>query len=247
MKTRLPVLAIFQKEINPFFGSAIAYIIMGTFLAMVGLLLWVFPDTNLLDYGYADLGQFFVLTPYVLLLLAPAITMRLLADERRAGTLEWLLTKPVGRWGVVLGKFGAGWLLVALTLLPTLLYAYSLYQLGSPPGNLDRAVVAGSYVGLLLLAGVFVAVGLWASSLNDNQVVAFVVGAVACLLLYVGLSTLSGLLGSSDAAYWLDYLSLDQQYEDLGRGLLDTRNVLYLLSLTALFLALAERRLHRLQ
>lgn len=238
--------AIFRKEINQFFGSAIAYIIMGTFLAVVGLLLWVFPNTNLLDYGYADLGQFFVLTPYVLLLLAPAVTMRLLADERRAGTLEWLLTKPVGRWGVVLGKFGAGWLLVALTLLPTLLYAYSLYRLGSPPGNLDGAVVAGSYVGLLLLAGVFVAVGLWASSLNDNQVVAFVIGAVACLLLYAGLSTLSGLLGTSDAAYWLDYLSLDGQYEDLGRGLLDTRNVIYLLSLTALFLTLAERRLQRI-
>lgn len=238
--------AIFRKEINQFFGSAIAYIIMGTFLIVIGLLLWVFPQTNLLDYGYAELGQFFVLTPYVLLLLAPAVTMRSIADERRDGTLEWLLTKPVRRWGIVLGKFGANWLLVALTLLPTLLYTWSLYQLGNPPGNLDGAVVAGSYVGLLLLAGVFVAVGLWASALNPNQVVAFVVGSVACLLLYTGLSTLSTLLGNTELAYWLDYLSLDGQYNALGRGLLDTRNVIYLVSLTILFLALAERRLHRL-
>ncbi|MEZ0608909.1 gliding motility-associated ABC transporter permease subunit GldF [Fibrella sp. WM1] len=240
------MVAIFRKEINQFFGSAIAYIIMGTFLTVVGLLLWVFPQTNLLDYGYADLGQFFVLTPYVLVLLAPAITMRSIADERRAGTLEWLLTKPVGRWGIVLGKFGANWLLVALTIAPTLLYAYSLYQLGNPVGTIDLAVVAGSYVGLLLLAGVFVAVGLWASSLNDNQVVAFVVGAVACLLLYAGLSTLSTLFGTTDLAYWLEYFSLDQQYSALGRGLLDTRNIIYLVCLAVLFLALAERRLQRI-
>jgi ABC-2 type transport system permease protein len=239
------VFAIFRKEVSQFFGSIIAYIVMGTFLTVVGLLLWVFPDTNLLDYGYADLGQFFTLTPYVLLLLAPAITMRALSDERRAGTLEWLLTKPVGRWGVVVGKFAACWLLVAITLLPTLLYAWSLYQLGNPTGNLDLAVVAGSYTGLLLLAGVFVAVGIWASSLNDNQVVAFVVGVVACLVLYVGLSTLSGLFGATEGAYWLDYLSLDSQYAALGRGLLDTRNISYLLSLIILFLALTERQLQR--
>ncbi len=239
------MLAIFRKELNQFFSSPIAYIIMGVFLAVVGLLLWVFPATNLLDYGYADMGQFFSLTPYVLLFLAPAITMRAIADEVRSGTLEWLLTKPVGSWGVVLGKFSACWLLVALTLLPTLVYYVSLYKLGNPPGNIDSAVVAGSYVGLLLLAGVFVAVGLWASSLNDNQVVAFVIGTVACLILYAGLSTLSGLLGTSDVAYWLDYLSLDEQYEALGRGLLDSRNVIYLLSLTALFLYLTTLRLAR--
>ena len=239
------MLAIFRKELTQFFSSPIAYIIMGVFLTVVGLLLWVFPATNLLDYGYADMGQFFTLTPWVLLFLAPAITMRAIADEVRGGTLEWLLTKPVGRWGVVLGKFGAGWLLVALTLLPTLLYYISLYQLGSPPGNIDSAMVAGSYVGLLLLAGVFVAVGLWASSINANQVVAFVVGSLTCLILYAGLSTLSTLLGTSDAAYWLAHFSLDGQYNALGRGLLDSRNVIYLLSLATLFLYLTTLRLAR--
>ncbi|MBO0933537.1 gliding motility-associated ABC transporter permease subunit GldF [Fibrella aquatilis] len=235
--------AIFRKEIGQFFSSPIAYIILGVFLGVLGLLLWVFADTNLLDYGFADMGQFFTLTPWVLVFMVPAITMRSIADEVRGGTMEWLLTKPVSRWGVVLGKFWANWLLVALALLPTLIYYYSLSQLGNPPGNVDSAAVAGSYVGLLLLAGVFVAVGLWASSLNDNQVVAFVAGAVVNLLLYAGLSTLSGLLGTSDLAYWLSYVSLDSQYEALGRGLIDTRNIIYLLSLIIFFLAFTERRL----
>ncbi len=237
------VLAIFRKEVNQFFSSPIAYIIMGVFLTAVGLLLWVFPDTSLLDNGYADLGTFFTLTPYVLLFLVPAITMRSIADEVRAGTLEWLLTKPVSRWGVVLGKFAASWLLVAVTLLPTLLYYVTLYQLGSPVGNIDSAGVFGSYTGLLLLAGVFVAIGLWASSLNDNQVVAFVLGVFFCFLLYVGLNAVAGLSALGGFSYYLSYFALDEQYRALGRGLIDSRNVVYLLTLTAFFLLLTLTRL----
>ncbi len=237
------MVAIFRKEIGQFFSSPIAYIIMAVFLTAVGLLLWVFPDTSLLNYGYADLGGFFSLTPFVMGFLVPAITMRSLADEVRAGTLEWLLTKPVSRWGVVLGKFGANWLLLALTLLPTLLYYVTLYQLVNPPGNIDSAAVAGSYVGLLLLGSVFVAIGLWTSSLNDNQVVAFVLGVFFCFLLYVGLSALSGLLPDGSAAYYLSYLALDEQYRALGRGLIDSRNVIYLLSLTGFFLFLTTNQL----
>ena len=150
---------------------------MGVFLTTIGLMLWVFPDTSLLENGYADMGEFFYLTPYVMIFLVPAITMRSLADEVRAGTLEWLLTKPVSRWGIVGGKFLASWLLVILTLLPTLLYYFTLYQLGSPVGNIDSAGIFGSYIGLVLLSGVFVAIGIWASSLNDNQVVVFVLGS----------------------------------------------------------------------
>lgn len=237
------MLAIFRKEINQFFSSPIAYIIMGVFLTAVGLLLWVFPDTSLLDAGYADMGSFFSLTPYVMLFLVPAITMRSIADEVRTGTLEWLLTKPVSRWGVVTGKFGASWLLVILTLLPTLLYYLTLYQLGSPTGNIDSASVFGSYIGLMLLAGVFVAIGLWASSLNDNQVVAFVLGVFFCFLLYVGLSALAGLLAPGGLAYYLAYFALDEQYRALGRGLIDSRNVVYLSSLVLFFLLLTVNQL----
>jgi ABC-2 type transport system permease protein len=239
------MLAIFRKEVNQFFSSPIAYIIMGVFLTAVGLLLWVFPDTSLLDNGYADMGAFFNLTPYVMLFMVPAITMRSIADEIRTGTLEWLLTKPVSRWGVVVGKFGASWLLVILTLLPTLLYYLTLYQLGSPVGNIDSAGVFGSYIGLIMLAGVFVAIGVWASSLNDNQVVAFVLGVFFCFLFYVGLSALAGLFAPSGLAYYLSYFALDEQYRALGRGLVDSRNVVYLSSLIFLFLLLTVNQLRQ--
>ena len=239
------MLAIFRKEINQFFSSPIAYIIMGVFLTAVGLMLWVFPDTSLLETGYADLSPFFSLTPYVMLFLVPAITMRSIADEVRSGTLEWLLTKPVSRWAVVLGKFGASWALVVLTLLPTLLYYFTLYQLGSPEGNIDSAGVFGSYIGLGLLAGVFVAIGLWASSLNDNQVVAFVLGVFFSFLLYTGLSALAGLSVFGGLSYYLSYFALDEQYRALGRGLIDSRNVVYLLSLIVFFLFLTASRLRQ--
>ncbi len=239
------MLAIFRKEIAQFFSSPIAYIIMAVFLTATGLLFWIFPDTSLLNAGYADLGPFFSLTPFVLLFLAPAITMSAIAGEIRAGTLEWLLTKPVGRWGVVVGKFLACWLLAALTLLPTLLYYWSLYALGNPVGNIDSAAVAGSYIGLLLLAGVFVSVGLWASSLNDNQVVAFALGVFSCFAVYVAPGALAGVVANagSGASYYLASLSLDEQYRALGRGLIDSRNVVYLSSLIGFFLYFTTSRL----
>lgn len=237
------MLAIFRKEINQFFSSPIAYIIMSVFLTATGLMLWVFPDTSLLEYGYADMAAFFNLVPYVMLFLVPAITMRSIADEVRTGTLEWLLTQPVSRRAIVGGKFLACWLLVALTLLPTALYYLTLYQLGNPPGNIDSAAVLGSYVGLLLLGAVFVAIGLWASSLNDNQVVAFVLGVFVSFLFYVGLSSLAGLGALGNLGYYFAYVAFDEQYRALGRGLIDSRNVVYFVSLTAFFLFLTTRRL----
>ncbi|TAE30846.1 MAG: gliding motility-associated ABC transporter permease subunit GldF [Cytophagales bacterium] len=237
------MIAIFRKEVNQFFSSPIAYIIMAVFLTATGLMLWVFPDTSLLEYGYADMSAFFNLAPYALLFLVPAITMRSIADEVRMGTLEWLLTKPVSRWAIVGGKFLACWLLVALTLLPTVIYYITLYQLGSPVGNIDSAAVLGSYVGLLLLGGAFVAIGLWASSLNDNQVVAFVLGVFICLLFYVGLSSLAGLDALGRVGYYMSYLAFDEQYRALGRGLIDSRNVVYFASLTFFFLFLTTQRL----
>jgi ABC-2 type transport system permease protein len=237
------MLPVFRKEINGFFSSPVAYVIIVVFLTALGLMLWVFPDTSLLDYGYADMGVFFNLTPYVMLFLIPAITMRSIAEEVRAGTIEWLLTKPLTRWQLVLAKFVANWLLVVLLLLPTLVYYFSVYQLGNPPGNLDSASVFGSYVGLLLLGGVFVAVGLFASSINENQVVAFVVGVFLCFLLYVGIGAIASLEFWGTLAYPLTWLALDQQYQALGRGLIDSRNVIYLLSVMTVFLFLTEWRM----
>lgn len=237
--------AIFRKEINQFFSSPIAYIIMAVFLTAIGLMLWVFPDMSLLENGYADMGTFFYLTPYVMLFLVPAITMRSIADEVRTGTLEWLLTKPVSRWRIVGGKFLASWVLVVLTILPTVLYYITLYQLGSPVGNIDSAAVVGSYIGLALLAGVFVAIGLWASSLNDNQVVAFVLGVFFCFLLYVGLSSIAGIGALGSLGYYFSYIALDEQYQALGKGLIDSRNVVYLVTLMVFFLLITANRLRR--
>lgn len=237
--------AIFRKEINQFFSSPIAYIIMAVFLTAIGLMLWVFPDMSLLENGYADMGTFFNLTPYVMLFLVPAITMRSIADEVRTGTLEWLLTKPVSRWRIVGGKFLASWVLVVLTILPTVLYYITLYQLGSPVGNIDSAAVVGSYIGLALLAGVFVAIGLWASSLNDNQVVAFVLGVFFCFLLYVGLSSIAGIGALGSLGYYFSYIALDEQYQALGKGLIDSRNVVYLVTLMVFFLLITANRLRR--
>jgi ABC-2 type transport system permease protein len=235
--------SIFNKEFNTFFSSLVAYIVIAVFLMAVGLLLWVFPDTSILDYGYADLGTFFNLTPYILLFLIPAITMRTFAEEFKNGTIELLLTKPLTNWQLVAGKFFANWLLTVVILLPTIVYFYSVYQLGNPIGNIDVGAAIGSYIGLVLLAAVFVAVGLWASSLGDNQIVAFVVGVFVCFILYVGIGSLAQLDVWGKWAYAVSWIALDEQYRDLGRGLIDSRNVVFLVTLTLLFLYLSENRI----
>jgi len=178
------------------------------------------------------------------LFLIPAITMRSIAEEVKNGTFELLLTKPLSDWGLVLGKFLANWSLVILTLVPTLLYFYTVYQLGNPVGNIDSAAVMGSYIGLLLLSAVFVAVGLWTSSLTDNQIVAFVLGVFLCYLLYAGSGAVARFDFWGALAYPLSWVSLDEQYAGLGRGLVDSRNVVYLLSITAFFLWLSQERIN---
>jgi ABC-2 type transport system permease protein len=241
------VLAIFRKEVGSFFNSLIAYVVMGVFLVAIGLIVWVFPESNILDYGYADLGSFFRLAPYVLIFLIPAITMRSIADEMRSGTLELLLTKPITNLDLVLGKFFANWVLVLLTLLPTLIYYYSVYKLGNPEGNVDTAAVVGSYLGLALLSGVIVAMGIWASSLNDNQIVAFILGVFLAFVWYVGIGAISQLLGTGALSELLSWTALDEQYLSLGKGLVDSRNVVYLLSLITFFLFLTLTRVTALR
>jgi ABC-2 type transport system permease protein len=241
------VLAIFRKEIGSFFNSLIAYIVMVVFLTAIGLIVWVFPESNILDYGYADLGSFFSLAPYVLIFLIPAITMRSIAEEARTGTLELLLTKPIRNSDLVLGKFFANWALVLITLFPTVIYYYSVYKLGNPEGNIDSAAVAGSYIGLLLFSGVVVSMGIWSSSLNDNQIVAFIIGVFTAFIWYVGFSSTSALFGTGLVAQILSWVALDQQYVALGKGLVDSRNVVYLLSLIAFFNFLTLWRVEQLR
>lgn len=241
------MLAIFQKEIGSFYNSLIAYIVMGVFLTAIGLIVWVFPDSNIPDYGFADMNSFFSLAPYVLIFLIPAITMRSLAEESRNGTLELLLTKPIRNRDLVLGKFFANWVLVLFTILPTLLYYFSVYQLGNPVGNIDSAAVLGSYMGLLLFCGVLVAMGLWSSSLNDNQIVAFIVAVFLGFIWYMGFSAISQLFGSGVFAELFSWMALDLQYSALGKGLIDSRNVIYLVSLLAFFLYLTYWKVETLR
>ncbi len=241
------MLAIFQKEIGSFFNSLVAYIVMATFLIAIGLIVWVFPESNVLDYGYADLGSFFSLAPYVLIFLIPAITMRSIAEESRNGTLELLLTKPLLNRDLILGKFFANWLLVLITILPTVLYYVSVYQLGNPQGNVDSAAVFGSYIGLLLLSGVLVSMGIWSSALNENQIVAFVLGVFLAFVWYIGFGSVSALLETGFGAKIFSWLALDEQYRSLGKGLVDSRNVIYLLSLIIFFLTLTYWRIEKLR
>ncbi len=227
--------SILFKELNTYFSSPVAYLVIGVFLVFTGLFTWVFNDSNVLDYGFADLSSFFQLTPYLFFLLVPALTMRLFADEFRTGTFELLLTRPIGVKALITGKFIAAWLTILAALLPTLLYYFSIARLGNPVGNVDTAAVAGAYFGLILLAGVLVSIGVFASSLTDNQVVAFIISTAFCFFFYEGLHQFAQLFGGK-TLYYIDYLSLQFQFNALGRGVIDSRNVLYLISLGLFFL-----------
>ncbi|MDH4058861.1 MAG: ABC transporter permease subunit, partial [Cyclobacteriaceae bacterium] len=194
------MIQIFKKEFNSFLNSLIAYVVIATFLSSIGLMMWVFPETSVLDYGYSEMDTLFTVGPYMLIFLVPAITMRSFAEEKKMGTLEFLLTKPLHDMDVILGKFFAGFVLVMVSIIPTIVYYYSIFLLGEPQGNVDAAGVIGSYIGLVLLGGIFCTLGILASSLSPNQIVSFIIGALLCLLFYSGFDTLSTLVTSGTLA-----------------------------------------------
>lgn len=225
--------ALIKKEINGFFSGPIGYLVIGIFLVINGLFLWVFAgDYNIFDAGFADLSAYFELAPWVLLFLIPAVTMRAFSDEKKMGTLELLLTKPISIFQIVLGKYLGAALLIALALLPTLLYVFTISDLGNPPGNWDLGSTIGSFIGLLLLALTYAAVGVFASTLSKNQIVAFIVAIFICFVLYFGFEGLS----SISSGLGLNYFGIKSHYNNISRGMIDTRDVLYFLSVIALFL-----------
>ncbi|HLT71533.1 MAG TPA: gliding motility-associated ABC transporter permease subunit GldF [Cyclobacteriaceae bacterium] len=231
------MIQVLSKEFNSFLNSLIAYIVIGVFLTGMGLLIWVFPDTSVLDYGYADLGTLFMLGPYVFMFLIPAITMKSFAEERKAGTMELLLTRPVTDWGIILGKFLACFLLVIVAVLPTLIYYFSVYSLGDPAGNIDSAGVMGSYIGFLLLGGVFCTVGILASVITPNQIVAFITAAFLSFLLYAGFDRLATINMWSEYSLLIKQLGILYHYESIGKGLVDSRDLVYFFSVGFLMLA----------
>lgn len=230
------MIAILKKEINEFLDSLIAYVVMGIFLIGIGLLMWVFPETNVLDYGYASMETLFSMSPYVFMFLVPAITMKSFAEEKRNGTIELLFTLPFGEMDIIVGKFLAGFLLVLFSLLPTLVYYYSLSYLGNPVGNLDSAGIVGSYIGLILLGGIFAAIGILSSALTGNQIVSFILAAFLCFFFYAGFDSIASINIWSETSFFIKQIGILSHYEVLSKGLIDFRDVIYLLSLTALFL-----------
>ncbi|KWW29758.1 MAG: ABC transporter substrate-binding protein [bacterium P3] len=235
------MLALYKKELAGFFSSVIGYLTIAVFLVLSGLMLWVFRSGfNVLDYGYADMDGLFIIGPFLYLFLIPAITMRMLAEERRVGTIEWLLTKPVSEWKLVWSKFLAGVTLVFISLLPTLVCYVSVYLLGNPVGNIDSGSVAGSYIGLLLLGCAFVAVGLFASALTANQIVSFIIAAVLCAFCYLGFESLYNMNLLGGGGLWVRWLGLRHHYTSISRGVVDTRDVVYFASVVAIFLMMTR-------
>lgn len=232
---------ILKKEFNSFFASPIAYLVIGVFLVINGLFLWVFKDDlNILNAGFADLNSFFLLAPWILLFLIPAITMKSFADEIHSGTIETLQTKPITDWQIVLGKFSASLLLVCIALAPTLTYVYTILQLGNPIGNLDIGSTLGSYIGLLFLAATYTAIGLFTSSVSKNQIIAFILGVCITFFLFYGFDAIASLFSD---AYTVQLFGMYEHFKSIGRGVIDTRDMSYFLTVIAFFLVLTKNQL----
>jgi len=235
--------AVCKKELRQFFSSLTGYIAIIAFLLLNGLLLFVFPDTDILGFGYATLDKFFELAPWILLLLTPAITMRSFSDEFRMGTFETLQTVPLTRSRLVLGKYLASLIVVLIAVLPTLVYFICIQHLSSQ-GGIDTGATFGSYLGLICLAGAFTAIGIWCSSWTTNAVVAFIVAAFACFLLYSGFGAISALpVFTAGPDYYIGMLGIDFHYRSISRGVVDIRDVIYVASIIYLFLYLTGRLL----
>ncbi len=233
--------SIFIKEINSFFSSIVGYVALLVFLVACSLFLWVIPDYSILGYGYAAMDRFFEIAPWLLLLLVPAVTMRAFADEFRTGTIEWLSTKPLRDIDIIMGKYLATLALIVFALIPTLIYVFTIYNLALPDNPPDAGAIIGSYIGLVFLAATFAAIGVFCSSLTSNQVVGFLISLLSCYLLYTGFERLSHLPDLAQGFdYYLSMVGMEFHYNSISRGLVDTRDVVYFLSVIILFIALTR-------
>ncbi|MEM9001486.1 MAG: gliding motility-associated ABC transporter permease subunit GldF [Bacteroidota bacterium] len=238
------MIAILRKEIQSFFTSPIGYLIIGLFLLLNGLFLWVFKgDFNIFDYGFADLGNFFLLAPWVFLFLIPAVAMKSFAEERKIGTLELLSIKPISTWKLILGKFYGTFLLCILAVFPTICYVFAISALGTTPGNFDLGVVMGSYFGLLFLMAAYAAIGLFASVISDNQIMAFILGVFFCFFIFYGFEALSTVFSQGTVQVTIQSIGAKTHFESVALGILDTRDIIYFASICTFFLYLTHGRL----
>ncbi len=233
-------------EIKSFFGSPIGYLVIALFLLFNGLFLWVFDgEYNILQSGFADLSPFFTLSPWIILFLIPAVTMRSFSDEKKQGTIELLLTKPLSIWQIVNGKFLGAFLLIVAALVPTLIYVYVINSLGMPEGNIDMGRTIGSYFGLLFLVAAYTAIGIFTSTLSENQIVAFLISVLLCFLFYYGFEGISNYVKVFENG--ISRLGMEYHYKSMSQGVIDSRDILYFLSVSFLFLSLTVFKLKSLK
>lgn len=235
---------LFKKEISGFFSSLSGYIVIIVFLIINGLFVWIFPGANnVIDSGYASLNGLFTIAPWVFLFLAPAVTMRMFSDEKKTGTIEMLLTRPLSDFQIIFAKYLAALTLVLFSLLPTLIYFYSVYQLGNPVGNIDTGGTWGSYIGLFFLSAIYVSIGVFSSSITDNQVVAFIVGMLLCFIAYIGFDYLSEFAVFKSINGLVINLGINEHYKSMSRGVIDSRDMVYFISVIAFFLLITKTKL----
>jgi ABC-2 type transport system permease protein len=234
--------AILFREIKSFFGSPIGYLVIGIFLVVNGMFLFVFEGNfNILNSGYADLSPFFNLSPWILIFLIPAVTMKSFSDEKKQGTLELLLTKPISLWQIVNGKFLGAFLLIVIAIIPTIIYVFVIYNLGLPEGNIDFRSTMVSYFGLLFLISAYTSIGIFTSTLSENQIVAFIVAVFLCFLLYFGFEGLAPVFKSFEN--YVAAFGMDNHFKSMSRGVIDTRDIIYFVSITFLFLSFTVYKL----
>lgn len=239
------MISIAKKELHQFFNGLTGYITIILFLIVNGVYLFVLKDSNIFDFGYATLDKFFDLAPWIFIFLIPALAMRSFSEEYKTGTFEILQTRPLTKWQIVLGKYFAVLSVILIALLPTLLYVFTIHSL-SAAGGIDTGGIAGSYMGLIFLAAVFAAISMWCSGLTSNAVIAFLIGAFACLILYFGFNSISKLpVFSGNADYYIEMLGIDFHYRSISRGVVDTRDVIYFLSIIFLFLFATQKNLSK--
>jgi len=231
---------VLKREISGGMSSLLGYVSICVFLIACSLVLWVYPESSILESGYASLQGFFDTVPWIFIFLVPAITMRLFADEKKSGTLELLFTRPISDWGIILGKYLAACIHILFALIPTLIYVLCIARLGNPPGNLDWGALFGSYLGLIFLGAVFSAIGLFCSSLTSNQVIAFLLAVLLCFFFFSGFDSLSKINSLLGIELFIVQLGINAHYLSVSRGVLDTRDLIYFVSISVFFLYLTK-------
>lgn len=240
------MIAILKREINSFFSSPMGYLVIAVFLIFNGLFLWVFQgEFNIFDAGFADLSPFFQFAPWILIFLIPAISMKSFSDEKRLGTLELLLTKPISLPKIVMGKYFGVVILIIIALIPTVLYVVTISKLGNPSGNWDLGSTLGSYIGLLFLVLSYSAIGVFTSTLSENQIVAFIIAVLLCFFMYYGFEGIADFNLFNSNSLTISSFGMQEHYNSISRGVIDTRDIIYFLSVTFFFIVLTIFKLRK--